>query len=120
MSRSIRQRIPFLVLQLVAKHAAAWAATSSGHVTYQYRRGLGYFIIIRTRALGAKRLVSARVMTRAPSTAAEWKQIREQMLERGLNKIADAKHRYLIVPRKSLPDAQRVMRKTTVKVLAND
>jgi hypothetical protein len=118
MSDSIRGTIPALVRFLLREHAAEWSSGSRGLISYQLRKGQGGYVIFRTPRLKRRRLVSARILARCPSAESDWLAIRRTMVRRGPTSLTDAKHRYLVVPRRYLDRARKTMAGTKVRVLA--
>jgi hypothetical protein len=120
MSDSIRRTMPAVVRFLLREHASEWSSDRSGLISYQLRGHAGGYVILRTPRLKRRRLVSARILARCPSDESAWIDLRRQMVRRGLTSMTDAKHRYLMVPRRHLDRARRVMAGTKVRVLAID
>jgi hypothetical protein len=118
MTRTIKTAIPKIVIYLLQEHSAEWSAVQGGSISYQLRRGQGYFVIFRTPSLGSKRLVSAHIPTRIPKTETEWQSLRTKMTEKGKTNITDAKHRYLFVSTSRVSIAAKAMSGTKVKVKA--
>jgi len=116
MAQSVQKLIPKLVSHLLREHSEEWVEVRRGQISYQLKRGHGYFIIFRTPSLGPKRLVSAHIPTRLPKSEAEWQDLREWMLEEGLGSLPYAKYRYLFVSPKSVSKAQEIMADTDIRV----
>ena len=116
MAQSVQKLIPKLVALLLHEHSEEWVVVRRGQISYQLKRGYGYFIIFRTPSLGPKRLISAHIPTRLPKDEAEWQDLREWMLGEDLGNLPYAKYRYLFVPPKTVSKAQEIMGDTDIKV----
>lgn len=116
MSRTIKTAIPKVVISLLHEHSTEWSAVQSGLISYQLKRGQGYFVIFRTRSLGSKRLVFAHIPTHIPKTESEWQSLRMKMTEKVITNLADAKHRYLYVSTSLVTTAMKAMSGTNIKV----
>jgi hypothetical protein len=120
MRQSLRELLAPLTAFLLERHGKEWAVRSHGMATFVIKPGRGATIILRTPVLGALRLVSARVLTKVPSSDAEWLTLRLELLKRGRNVLASAKYRYLFVPPGAVERAQVAMARTRVLVLPNN
>ena len=116
MARSAQKLIPKIIAHLLHDHSEEWSAVRRGQISYQLKRGHGWFIIFRTPSLGFKRLVSAHIPTRLPKNEDEWQNLREWMSEAGLGHLPYAKYRYLFVPPKAVSAAQEAVAYTDIKV----
>lgn len=116
MSSSIKNAIPEIITSLLHVHPTEWNAAASGLISYQLKRGQGYFVIFRTRNLGRKRLISAHIPTRLPKRESEWQSLRARITEKALTNLSDAKYRYLFVPPQLVTVAANIMSGTRVKV----
>ena len=116
MSSSIKSVIPQIVISLLNEHSSEWNVVESGQISYQLKRGQGYFVIFRTRSLGRKRLISAHIPTRLPKSETEWKSLRGRITRRATTNLSDAKYRYLFVPSDFVTKAVSAFSDTKVKV----
>jgi hypothetical protein len=100
--RSLRGFVSLVASELLAEHAEAWSVAARGLLSFQRAKHHGLWVILRTPSLGARRLVSARLLLRIPRTNSEWQALRAEFRGRGLGQLWDAKFRYLYVPPRAL------------------
>lgn len=113
---SSKSAIPEIITSLLHEHPTEWNAAASGLISYQLKRGQGYFVIFRTRSLGRKRLISVHIPTRFPKNQAEWQSLRGRIIGKATTNLFDAKYRYLFVPQRLVTTATNIMSGTRVKV----
>jgi hypothetical protein len=101
-TRSLRGFVSLVASELLIEHADAWSIAARGLLSYQRAKRHGIWVILRTPSLGARRLVSARLLLRIPRTNSHWQALRAELRGRGLGQLWDAKFRYLYVPSKQL------------------
>jgi hypothetical protein len=106
----LRQSLPRVAAQLVLLHGALWTSRSRGLLTYQRAKGPGAWVILRTPSLGARRLVSARVLLSLPVDALAWRELRTQLRPQTLTDRGEARFRYLFVPESKVVLAKRKLR----------
>ena len=117
-SLTFRDCLPLLVAQLLVTHARAWTAGTRALLSYQRARGPGFWVILRTPTLGARRLVSARVLLSIPNDTAGWRNLRKQIGPGTLDKLGDAKFRYVFVPKSDLAIAKQKLSSRSLRVEA--
>jgi hypothetical protein len=101
-TRSLRRFVSRVASQLLTEHTDAWSIAARGLLSYQRAKRHGIWVILRTPSLGARRLVSARLLLQIPRTNSDWQALRAELRGRGLGQLWDAKFRYLYVPAKHL------------------
>ena len=114
---SPRKRLPGIVVHLLGRHAGMWSSAYRGTVSYQFVRGIGYWVLLRTPTFGERKLAAALVLTRAPQTQDEWRRVRNRFVKDGPFEIGSANHQYLFVGRSLHEEALKAMGGAGVKVM---
>ena len=117
MSQALKPLLPHIAAHLLVLHAGEWSQRSRAIASYVVRRGRGATVILRSPKFDSERLVSARVVVKAPTGDTGWRELRSDLLKS--DPLAAAAHRYLFVPERSLADATTAMKRSPVKVRSN-
>jgi hypothetical protein len=115
LARSLKKALPIVASALLAEHANEWASTTRGLLSFKRDGRGGATIVLRTPSLGSVRLAAARVFHRLPP-GLSWTQVRALTLSSSPRNLLNAKHRYLFVPRRDLPNVVHAMSGSRIRV----
>lgn len=116
MAKNLKEILPDVARFLIQEHATEWAGGDQGHIRFRVLSKTEAYVTLRTPNEGDRRLVSARVVLKAPTKEEQWTELKAEMQRRGFGSLADAQHRYLFVPEKALAEAKRVFRGNKITI----